>query len=116
MKFSNNKTYDVLKFVALVVLPALATFVVVLNGIWDIPNHAAYVGTIVAFDTFLGAVLGLSANQYQNDPDRIDGFLDASGADPDTGNPNLKMTVTKHPDDLLQKKIVRLKVGKAPRQ
>lgn len=63
MKLS-NKTYDVLKWIAMVVLPALGTLYFVLAGIWGLPYGEQVVGTITAVDTFLGALLGVSTAQY----------------------------------------------------
>lgn len=64
MKMS-NKVYDILKDIALYVLPALATFILTLGGIWGIPYSEAIAATITAIDTFLGAILGISSNKYQ---------------------------------------------------
>lgn len=60
----SNKTYDILKWVALVVLPALGTFYFALSGIWGFPYGEQVVGTITAIDTFLGALLGISSINY----------------------------------------------------
>ena len=59
-----NKTYDILKFIACVVLPALATLILTIFNIWDIPYGEAIAGTITAIDTFLGAVLQISSGAY----------------------------------------------------
>jgi hypothetical protein len=64
MKMS-NKTYDILKNIALYVLPALATLILTLGGIWGIPYAEAIAATIMAIDTFLGAILKISSNEYQ---------------------------------------------------
>jgi hypothetical protein len=64
MKMS-NKTYDILKNIALYVLPALATLILTLGGIWGIPYAEAIAATITAIDTFLGAILKISSNEYQ---------------------------------------------------
>lgn len=64
MKMS-NKTYDNLKFIALKVLPALATLIIALTMIWGIPYGEAIAATITAIDTFLGAILGISSKEYQ---------------------------------------------------
>lgn len=61
----SNKTYDVLKWIAQVVLPALATMYFALAGIWGFPYGEEIVGTITAVDTFLGVLLGISATQYK---------------------------------------------------
>lgn len=63
MKMS-NKVYDILKDIALIVLPALATLYAALAKIWSLPYEVAIPATIMAFDTFLGAILKISTNQY----------------------------------------------------
>jgi hypothetical protein len=63
LQFS-NKFYDVLKFLALYVLPALASLYFGLAGIWGLPYPEKVVGTIMAVDAFLGAILGLVVYQY----------------------------------------------------
>ena len=60
----SNKLYDVLKWVALVLLPALGTLYFALAGIWNLPMGEQVVGTITAVDTFLGVLLGISTAQY----------------------------------------------------
>ena len=60
----SNKTYNVLKWIALVVLPAIATLYRALSGIWGLPYGEEIVGTITAADAFLGALLGISSAQY----------------------------------------------------
>lgn len=63
MKMS-NKTYDILKWVAMVVLPAIGTLYFALAGIWGLPFGEQIVGTITAVDTFLGVTLGISNVKY----------------------------------------------------
>ena len=60
----SNKLYDALKWVAMVLLPALGTLYFALAGIWNLPMGEQVVGTITAVDTFLGVLLGVSAAQY----------------------------------------------------
>lgn len=64
MKMS-NKVYDVLKFVAQILLPAIGTLYFALAKIWGLPYAAEIVGTISAVDAFLGALLGISTMQYK---------------------------------------------------
>lgn len=66
MIFKNSKTYDVLKYIALVVLPAIATLYFALSSIWGLPYGEQIVGTITAIDTFLGALLQISNNKYND--------------------------------------------------
>ena len=61
----SNKTYDILKYVAQIVLPALGTLYFALAGIWGFPYGEQIVGTIMAIDTFLGALLGISSAKYK---------------------------------------------------
>lgn len=61
----SDKTYSLLKWVALILLPALGTLYFALAGIWGLPFGEQIVGTITAVDTFLGAILGISTNNYK---------------------------------------------------
>ena len=63
-KIMSNKTYDVLKWIAMVVLPAIGTLYFALAGIWGFPYAEEIVGTITAVDTFLGVLLGITSAQY----------------------------------------------------
>lgn len=63
MKLS-NKAYDILKWVAQILLPALGTLYFALSKIWGLPSATEIVGTISAIDVFLGAMLGISTAQY----------------------------------------------------
>ena len=71
----NNKTYDVLKWIAQILLPALGTLYFALTKFWPLPYGPEVVGTISAVDVFLGAILGISTAQYNKDTD--------SGGDPE---------------------------------
>jgi len=62
-----NKTYDVLKFLAQIILPAAGTLYFALANIWGLPLGEEVVGTITAVDAFLGAVLGISTAQYNKE-------------------------------------------------
>lgn len=59
-----DKTYNVLKWVALILLPAMGALYFGLAGIWNFPYGEQVVGTITVIDTFLGAILGISTVQY----------------------------------------------------
>lgn len=60
----SNKTYDILKWVAQYLLPALATLHFAVAKIWGLPYGEEIVGTITAVDTFLGVLLGISTANY----------------------------------------------------
>lgn len=71
MKMS-NKVYDVLKWIAMYLLPAIGTLYFALAGIWGLPYGEEIVGTITAVDTFLGVILGISNAQYKKSIDVVD--------------------------------------------
>ena len=71
----SNRVYDVLKYIAQIVLPALGTLYFTLAGIWNLPAAEQVVGTIVAVDTFLGVVLKLSSVAYAKSEKRFDGSI-----------------------------------------
>jgi len=60
----NSKVYDVLKWVAMLLLPALALLVQTVFAIWHIPYGDQISATIVAVNAFLGAILGISNIGY----------------------------------------------------
>ena len=63
----DNKIYDILKWIAQIVLPALGTLYFALASIWGFPYGEQIVGTITAIDTFLGAILGVSNHMYKKE-------------------------------------------------
>ena len=60
-----DKTYNVLKWMALLLLPAMGTLYFALASIWHLPYGEQVVGTITAVDTFLGVILGITTAQYK---------------------------------------------------
>lgn len=72
----SNKLYDILKWVAQMILPALGTLYFALSQIWGFPFGEQIVGTITAVDTFLGVVLGLSSVKYNQKQTRFVPFSD----------------------------------------
>lgn len=66
MKMS-NKVYDVLKWIAMYLLPALGTLYFALSGIWGFPYGEEIVGTVTAIDTCLGVILGISSANYNKE-------------------------------------------------
>lgn len=66
MKMS-GKTYDVLKWVAMLALPALATLISSVGSIWGLPYTDEISRTVVAVNAALAAVLGISSVNYHRD-------------------------------------------------
>lgn len=63
----SDKVYDILKWVAIVCLPALSTFIVVISKIWGWGDTGMMIAqTITAIAVLLGALLGISSIQYAN--------------------------------------------------
>lgn len=63
MKLTNNQ-YDILKWIAQILLPAIGTLYFALANIWGFPYAEQIVGTITAVDAFLGVLLGISSDSY----------------------------------------------------
>ena len=62
-----NKVYDILKWIAQILLPAIGTLYFALASIWGLPYAEQIVGTITAVDAFLGVILGISTAQYKKE-------------------------------------------------
>lgn len=60
-----DKVYDILKAIAMIILPAMGTLYFTLAGIWGWPYAEEIVGTITAIDFCLGTILGISTMQYK---------------------------------------------------
>lgn len=60
----SNKVYDILKWISLVFLPALITFVGVVLNVLEVGNAEVILTIAVAFNTFLGSLLGISNVNY----------------------------------------------------
>ena len=66
MKFS-NKTYYILKEIALTILPAFCVFYATVGKIWNLPYTDRIPETLMALDTFLGICLHISNAEYKKD-------------------------------------------------
>ena len=63
----NNKVYNILKWIALILLPAVSTLIMSLGDIWGLPCKEQICLTITAIDTFLGALLAISTASYKGE-------------------------------------------------
>lgn len=59
-----DKVYNVLKWVLIIFVPALITFLTTIFALYGIPHIEIVVGTISAVATFLGALIGVSTKAY----------------------------------------------------
>lgn len=105
----SNAVYDKLKFVALVLLPAVGALYYGVAVLWGLPNPDEVVGTIVVVDTFLGMLLGISTQQYKNSDARFDGQIDVV---PDYEAGETMMNVSIDPAAVAGKDEVVVKVVK----
>lgn len=63
----SGRTYDILKWCTMILIPACTTLYVALSAIWGFPYAAEIAKTSAALCAFLGAVLGISSAQYYKD-------------------------------------------------
>lgn len=68
----SDRTYKVLKYIAMYFMPALATLIITLGMIWQIPYTEPIAATITALDVFLSALLGLSSSKFFETHDIVD--------------------------------------------
>lgn len=61
----SNKMYDVLKWIAMVVLDAVGVFYKTISAIWNLPYGDEVLATCAALSILLGALLGISSAQYK---------------------------------------------------
>lgn len=68
-----NKTYDILKWVVMICIPALASAYVALSAVWGLPYADEIAKTAAAVCTLLGALLGISTAEYRKN-ERWEGY------------------------------------------
>ena len=69
----NDKLYDILKWVVMIVIPAITTAYVGLAAIWAFPYAEEVAKTSAVICTLLVAVLGISTAQYNRQNTDNDG-------------------------------------------
>lgn len=90
----DDRTYDILKYVAIYVISPLSTLVMVVGSIWDVPVMQPIALTIAAIGTFLAAVIGYSNKTYQDYMDQLKQLNDAK-AQIDKADESLKQLAQK---------------------
>ncbi len=61
----SDKIYDITRWVAQYLLPAIGTLYFTLSEIWKLPFSEEILGTIMAVDTFLGVFLGIDQMRHK---------------------------------------------------
>jgi len=101
----SNTVYDKVKWVAQYLLPALATLWITLAKIWGLPYGTEIGATITGIDLFLGAILGISSQNYKGDGTMT---VDTSDESKDVYSLNLNVPA----EELAEKDIITFKVKK----
>ena len=113
MKLS-QATYDTLQWVVRVFIPLFVTFYVGLAQFVEVPAPAKVAGVLGLVAVFLGGLLTKSSSDFKKNNEPHAGYLQQTGFDPTTGNPDLALTLTKLPQDLVGKKTITLAVDSPP--
>lgn len=103
----NDRTYDIVKQLVQIVLPALGTLYFTLAAIWDLPAAEQVIGTLAAVATFLGVFLGLSHKKYMEDDKRFDGDVVVTKTDVGV---LYTLELNDNPDELKDRKELSFKV------
>lgn len=103
-----SNVYDIIKFVAQILLPAVATLYFALSGIWGLPRPEDVVGTIVAVDAFLGVFLSINKSQFLKTDSPYDGTIDV--ASPIDGPKTFTLIYNGDPNDLDNQKQAVFKI------
>jgi len=104
----SNRLYDMLVFVAQILLPAAGSLYFSLAGLWDLPNADSVVGTIIVVDTFLGGLLGLNKLSYNSSDAKYAGAIEVYKTV--DGKKTYTLNLNTDPNDLDQKNEVLFKV------
>lgn len=104
----SDGVYKTLKYIAQYVLPALGTLYFALAGIWGFPYGEQVVGTLAAINTFLAAVLGISAYQYDQAGKDISGTLYLDELPDESVNSFIKFDKTE--EEIANEPIIKIRV------
>lgn len=102
-----GKLYEYLKWIAQIVLPGVGALYVALAGLWGLPAAEQVAGTILAVDTFLGLILGISQVSYNK---QVGGGV-ANVIPKEGGGLTYSLVLDGDPSDLANMKEVRFKVN-----
>ena len=111
----SNEVYDVLKFLAQVLLPAAGTAYSAIAALWGWGAVTQVVGTIVAVDTLLGVVLAYLTTKYNKSDAPYDGTVHVV-TDPESGLKQATMVLKDYdnPADVVNQDSVTFKVSNTP--
>ena len=101
----SNKVYDTLKWIAQYFMPALATLWITLAKIWGLPYGTEIGATVTGIDLFLGAILGISSQNYKGEGTMV---VDTSDEAKDIYSLDLNVPA----EELAKKDMITFKVSK----
>lgn len=105
----NNKQYDIIKWLTVVLLPALGTLYFALSQLWGLPAGESILGSMMAIQVFIGAIMGISTKQYEKSGEKYVGEINVTDSDPKKTVYSLDLKT--HPDELLKKDEAIFKVN-----
>lgn len=108
--FLTPKAYEILKWLAAIVLPAISVLYFALSEIWGLPKGAEVSGTIAAVNTFVGAIVGFSTMQY-NKNDRYQGVINVLNANDSSAATTYDMVMERAPETIAESKEVTFRVN-----
>lgn len=104
----SNKAYDLLKFLTIVLLPAVGTLYFALATIWSLPAGEQILGTLLAIQAFIGAIIGISNKQYEASGAKYVGEINVIETD---AKDTYSLEMDGDPEDLKNKKEATFKVN-----
>lgn len=109
MKLS-QAAYDRAQWFIRIFIPAFITLYIGVDQFVNLPKETEVAGIAGLLAVFLGGLLAKSSADFKKNNEPHAGFIQQTGVDPDTGNPDMALTFTKLPQELLGKKTITLNV------
>jgi hypothetical protein len=117
----SNQTYDLLKKLVTLALPAFGTLYVTIAALWGLPNPEAVAGTVLALGTFLGVLLNVAGRSYavskadfqEVDPVDTDGEIVVTENPDGSKSADLVLKNYENPADIVAQDRVTFSVRKA---
>jgi hypothetical protein len=97
----NDAIYGKVKWLIVVVIPAVGTLYFALAKIWDLSSGEQILGTLLAVQAFLGVIFAISTSQYNNSDTKYDGAIVQTKTSTGT---QASLEFNEHPADILEKK------------
>lgn len=106
-----GKAYDIIRWIAQIILPAIGTFYFTVAQIWGLPATEQVVGTLVASAAFLGVLVGLSKAAYDRSDAKYDGDLNIEEGSDGRRVAAMQLRHIEDPGDVVNQKELLFKVN-----